>query len=99
MSDDVVTVTQIPRRWRAIPLRPTRRWRADVAIRVADRAFNAIATGVLVLAILHTFAAARFAAFVFRVLWPRPTAQFTVLTAIVNGRCGERHRPGRRLEN
>ena len=61
MIDDGVAVTQIPRALASYPTAADQTLAADLAARVQIEPFNAVATGVFVLAILHTFAAARFA--------------------------------------
>jgi hypothetical protein len=67
MSDDTTAVTAIPRALESYPSGADQTLAADLAMRVQIAPFNAIATGVFVLAILHTFAAARFARLAHRV--------------------------------
>ncbi len=67
MSDDTTAVTAIPRALETYPSGADQTLAADLAMRVQIEPFNAIATGVLLLAILHTFAAARFARLAHRV--------------------------------
>ena len=64
MSEDT---TAIPRALESYPSGADQTLTADLAMRVQIEPFNAIATGVFVLAILHTFAAARFARLAHRV--------------------------------
>ncbi|HEY7446142.1 MAG TPA: putative Na+/H+ antiporter [Vicinamibacterales bacterium] len=61
MSDDTTAVTAIPRALESYPSAADQTLAADLAMRVQIEPFNVIATGVFFLAILHTFAAARFA--------------------------------------
>ena len=67
MSDDTTAITAIPRALESYPSGADQTLAADLAMRVQIEPFNAIATGVFVLAILHTFAAARFARLAHRV--------------------------------
>src|SRR5687767_9638112 len=64
MSEDT---TAIPRALESYPSGADQTLAADLAMRVQIEPFNAIATGVFFLAILHTFAAARFARLAHRV--------------------------------
>ena len=61
MSDDTNTITTFPRALESYPSAADQTLAADLAMRVQIEPFNAIATGVFVLAILHTFGAARVA--------------------------------------
>ena len=61
MSEATTAITAIPRALESYPSRADQTLAADLATRVQIEPFNAVATGVFVLAILHTFAAARFA--------------------------------------
>src|SRR5215208_4080296 len=61
MSDDTTAIPAIPRALESYPSAADQTLAADLVMRVQIEPFNAIATGVFVLAILHTFAAARFA--------------------------------------
>jgi hypothetical protein len=63
----VTAVTQIPRALESYPSAADGSLAGELAMRVQIEPFNAIATGVFLLAILHTFAAARFAALAHRV--------------------------------
>src|SRR5215204_3739452 len=67
MSDDTTAITAIPRALESYPSGADQTLAADLAMRVQIEPFNAIATGVFVLAIFHTFAAARFARLAHRV--------------------------------
>jgi len=68
MSDETTTaVTEIPRALESYPSAADQSLAADLALRVQIEPFNALATGIFLLAILHTFAAARFAALAHRV--------------------------------
>lgn len=67
MSNDTTAITAIPRALESYPSGADQTLAADLAMRVQIEPFNAIATGVLFLAILHTFAAARFARLAHRV--------------------------------
>ena len=67
MIDEIATVMQIPRALDSYPAAGDQTLVADLAMRVQIEPFNAVATAVFVLAILHTFAAARFAALAHRV--------------------------------
>ena len=60
MSDTTV-MTAIPRALESYPSSVDQTLVADLAMRVQVEPFNAIATGVFLLAIAHTFATARFA--------------------------------------
>ena len=62
MIDDVVAVAEIPRALESYPSAADQTLGADLAMRVQIEPFNAVATAVFVIAIVHTFAAARFAA-------------------------------------
>jgi hypothetical protein len=66
-SDDTTAITAIPRALESYPSGADQTLAADLAMRVQVEPFNALATGVFVLAILHTFAAARFARLAHRV--------------------------------
>ena len=61
MIEDTSTVTEFPRALESYPSAADQTLAADLAARVQIEPFNAIATGVFLLAILHTFAAARVA--------------------------------------
>src|SRR4026207_2094817 len=61
VSDDSTTIPAIPRALESYPSGADQTLAADLALRVQIEPFNAIATGVFFLAILHTFAAARVA--------------------------------------
>jgi hypothetical protein len=61
LSDDTTGITVIPRARESYPSGADQTLAADLAMRVRIEPFNAIATGVFFPAILHTFAAARFA--------------------------------------
>src|SRR6187401_2961053 len=61
MSDDTTAITAIPRALESYPSTADQTLAADLAMRVQIEPFNLIATSVFFLAILHTFAAARFA--------------------------------------
>jgi hypothetical protein len=65
MIDGITATAAIPRPLESYPAAES--LLADLATRVQIEPFNAIATGVFVLAILHTFAAARFAGLAHRV--------------------------------
>ncbi len=65
--DTANAVAAFPRALETYPSAPDQTLAADLATRVQLEPFNAIATGVFVLAIIHTFAAARFAALAHRV--------------------------------
>jgi hypothetical protein len=67
MSDETTGLTAIPRALESYPSGAEQTLAADVAMRVQIEPFNAIATGIFLLAILHTFAAARFARLAHRV--------------------------------
>ncbi|HVQ16432.1 MAG TPA: putative Na+/H+ antiporter, partial [Vicinamibacterales bacterium] len=67
MSGDTTAITAIPRALESYPSGADQTLAADLAMRVQIEPFNAIATGVFFLAILHTFAAARFARLAHRV--------------------------------
>lgn len=64
--DATATITVFPRALESYPSAADQSLAADLAMRVHAEPLNAIATGVFVLAILHTFAAARFAALAHR---------------------------------
>ena len=66
MSDTTV-MTAIPRALESYPSTVDQTLVADLAMRVQVEPFNAIATGVFFLAIVHTFATARFAGLAHRV--------------------------------
>jgi hypothetical protein len=61
MSDDTTAAPAIPRALESYPSTADQTLSADLTMRVQLEPFNAIATGIFLLAILHTFAAARFA--------------------------------------
>ena len=67
MSSDTTTGREIPRALEAYPSAADQTLAAELAARVQIEPFNAVATGVFVLAILHTVGAARFAALGHRV--------------------------------
>ena len=67
MNDDATAITEIPRALESYPSGADQTLAAELAMRVHIEPFNAIATGIFLLAILHTFAAARFAALAHRV--------------------------------
>ena len=55
MSDDTTAITAIPRALESYPSGADQTLAADLAMRVRMEPFNAIASGVFLLAILHTF--------------------------------------------
>ena len=61
MRGETTAATEFPRALQSYPSAADQTLAADLAMRVQIEPFNAIATGVFVLAILHTFAAARVA--------------------------------------
>ena len=61
MSDNAAAVPPIPRALESYPSAADQTLAADLAMRVQIEPFNAVATAVFAVAILHTFAAARFA--------------------------------------
>ncbi|HQX81312.1 MAG TPA: putative Na+/H+ antiporter [Vicinamibacterales bacterium] len=61
-TDTATAVPTFPRALESYPAVPDQTLAADLVMRVQLEPFNAIATGLFVLAIIHTFAAARFAA-------------------------------------
>jgi hypothetical protein len=67
MSEHTSAIIAIPRALESYPSGADQTLAADLAMRVRIEPFNAIATGVFFLAILHTFAAARFAHLAHRV--------------------------------
>jgi Putative Na+/H+ antiporter len=67
MIDSVTPMLEIPRALTAYPSIPDQSLAANLAMRVQIEPFNAIATGIFVLAIMHTFAAARFTELAHRV--------------------------------
>src|SRR5215208_140094 len=67
MSDDTPALAALPKALESYPSGADQTLAAELAMRVQIEPFNAIATGVFVLAILHTFAAARFARLAHRV--------------------------------
>jgi hypothetical protein len=67
MIDDRQTAIVIPRALESYPSAADQSLAAELAGRVQFEPFNALATGVFILAVLHTFAAARFAALAHRV--------------------------------
>jgi hypothetical protein len=64
---DTAAITAIPRALESYPSIVDQSLAAELAMRVQIEPFNAIATGVFVLAIAHTFATARFAGLAHRV--------------------------------
>src|SRR6187402_1483123 len=60
---DASAATVIPRSLESYPSAADQTLAGELAMRVRIEPFNAVATGIFVLAILHTFAAARFTAF------------------------------------
>ena len=67
MIEDTIAVTQLPRALESYPVAADQTLAADLLMRVQIEPFNALATAVFLLAILHTFAAARFAGLAHRV--------------------------------
>ena len=67
MNDDATAIIDLPRALESYPSAADQSLAAELAMRVQVEPFNAIATGIFFLAILHTFAAARFAALAHRV--------------------------------
>src|SRR4026209_493306 len=67
MSDDTTAITAIPRALESYPSGADQTLAADLAMRVQIEPFNAIATGVMFLAIPPPFAAAGFARLAHRV--------------------------------
>src|SRR5688572_9319457 len=67
MSDETTAIAAIPRALESYPSAADQTLAADLVMRVQIEPFNAVATGVFVLAIVHTFAAARFARLAHRV--------------------------------
>ena len=67
MLEQETVVEDIPRPLESYPSAADQSLAAELAARAEVEPFNAIATGIFVLAILHTFAAARFAALAHRV--------------------------------
>ena len=67
MDDDTTAVAEFPRALETYPSAADQTLASELAMRVQFEPFNAIATGVFLLAILHTFAAARFARLAHRV--------------------------------
>ena len=67
MVEETTTVTEIPRPLETYPSAADQSLAAELAARVHVEPFNALATGVFLMAILHTFVAARFAALAHRV--------------------------------
>lgn len=67
VSTDTAALREIPRPLETYPSAADQSLAAELSARVQLEPFNGIATGVFVLAILHTFAAARFAALAHRV--------------------------------
>ena len=61
MREETSAATEFPRALQSYPSAADQTLAADLAMRVQIEPFNAIATGVFVVAILHTFAAARVA--------------------------------------
>jgi hypothetical protein len=66
LFDETTAVREIPRPLEMYPSAGDQSLAAELASRVQLEPFNALATGVFLLAILHTFAAARFAALAHR---------------------------------
>ncbi|RPI53914.1 MAG: hypothetical protein EHM55_12410 [Acidobacteria bacterium] len=67
LNETTTAVKEIPRALESYPSAADQSLAADLAMRVQVEPFNALATGVFLLAILHTFAAARFTALAHRV--------------------------------
>ena len=67
MLDAPAAVQDIPRALSSYPAAADQSLAAELAARVQSEPFNAIATGVFLLAIIHTFAAARFTTIAHRV--------------------------------
>lgn len=67
MTDATSGISHFPRALESYPSTADQTLAADLAMRVQIEPFNVITTSVFVLAILHTFAAARFAALAHRV--------------------------------
>jgi hypothetical protein len=67
MLDEPATAPEIPRPLEIYPSAADQSLAAELAARVQLEPFNALATGVFLVAIMHTFAAARFAALAHRV--------------------------------
>jgi hypothetical protein len=67
MRDDAPALTAIPKALESYPSGADQTLAAELAMRVQIEPFNAIATGVFILAIVHTFATARFARLAHRV--------------------------------
>ena len=67
MSSETAAPVQLPRALTSYPGRADQTLAQDLVARVQIEPFNAVATGIFVLAILHTFAATRFAALAHRV--------------------------------
>jgi hypothetical protein len=61
MRDDTTAITAIPRALESYPSAADQTLAAELAMRARIEPFNAVAAGVFLLAILHTFATARFA--------------------------------------
>jgi hypothetical protein len=64
--DDTTPASVFPRALESYPSVADRTLAADLAARLQIEPFNAVATGIFLLAVLHTFAAARFAALAHR---------------------------------
>src|SRR5688572_30044704 len=62
MDDHTAAAAEIPRSLESYPSAADQTLAAELGMRVQIEPFNAVATAVFLLAILHTFAAARFAA-------------------------------------
>ncbi len=62
MADGSSVATELPRALTSYPSGPDQTLAATLAERVRIEPFNAIATAIFVLAIIHTFSAARFMA-------------------------------------
>ena len=67
MIEETAAAAEIPRPLETYPSAADQTLAGELAMRVQLEPFNALATGVFLLAILHTFAAARFAALAHRV--------------------------------
>ena len=66
MFVDPAVATEIPRALSSYPSIPGQSLAATLAMRVELEPFNAVATGIFLLAIIHTFAAAQFTALAHR---------------------------------
>ncbi len=67
MIAEPAVLTQIPRALESYPSSADQTLASDLALRVQIEPFNAVATALFLLAIVHTFAAARFAALAHRI--------------------------------